>query len=346
MQDRFNRDICYMRISITDRCNLRCRYCMPDGIDLVPMSRILTYEQIEDICKAAAELGISRLKITGGEPLVRLGAPDLVGKLKKNPGIEQVTMTTNGVLLGKFLPELLDAGLDAVNISLDTLRRDRFREITGRDELPAVMRSMEAALKSGLKVKINVVLQQGMNDDEWLSLAEIARDRGPDVRFIEMMPIGLGRRHAGVSNIELLTRLREKYPSLESDNDLHGNGPAVYYRIPGWKGSVGFISAMHGRFCGSCNRIRLTAQGRLKPCLCYGDTVDLMPLLRKHQVAGRESGIKELTGTDESAIGAAAEEIRNLKEAIRKAVWNKPAQHCFETEEKITESADMVSIGG
>lgn len=329
MQDRFNRTINYMRVSITDRCNLRCRYCMPEGIDLVPMSHILTYEQIEDICRAAAELGISRLKITGGEPLVRLGAPALIGRLKEIPGIEQVTMTTNGVLLGQYLPDLLAAGLDAVNISLDTLRRERYREITGRDELPAVLNSMEAALQTELKVKINAVLQQGMNDDEWRDLAELARDRAADVRFIEIMPIGSGRRLPGVSNPELLSRLRELYPSITEDGEQHGNGPAVYYRIPGWRGSVGFISAMHGRFCGSCNRVRLTSQGKLKPCLCYGDTVDLMPLLKEQK--GDKNG-ESLTAV--------------LREAIRKAIRNKPEQHCFEAEDGITESAKMVSIGG
>ena len=329
MQDRFNRTINYMRVSITDRCNLRCSYCMPEGIDLVPMSRILTYEQIEDICRAAAELGISRLKITGGEPLVRLGAPALIGKLKEIPGIEQVTMTTNGVLLGQYLPDLLAAGLDAVNISLDTLQRERYREITGRDELPAVMRNMEAALQSELKVKINAVLQQGMNDDEWQDLAELARDREADVRFIELMPIGFGRRRPGVSNPELLSGLRQLYPDIAEDGEPHGNGPAVYYRIPGWMGSVGFISAMHGRFCSSCNRIRLTSQGKLKPCLCYGETVNLMPLLQNHE---------------ENSVGQNRTEA--LREAIREAIRGKPEQHCFEAEDRITESAGMVSIGG
>lgn len=359
MRDRYGREINYMRISITDRCNLRCRYCMPDGIDLVPMSHILTYEEIERICSAAAELGISRLKITGGEPLVRLGAPALIGDLKKIPGIRQVTLTTNGVLLGRYLPELLAAGLDAVNISLDTLQRDRYLQITGRDELPVVLDSLDQALRSGLRVKINVVLQQGMNDSEWPDLAELARDRDLDVRFIEMMPIGYGRRLAGISNTELLSRLEERHPHMEKDSAQHGNGPAVYYRIPGWKGTVGFISAMHGRFCGSCNRIRLTAQGHLKPCLCYGDTVDLLPLLRGGSTAveeqvrqnDRTAGSRLSDGRGQSIRNEGKEKTGDhdnmlLREAIRRAVTEKPEQHCFESEDRITESLKMVSIGG
>ena len=334
MHDKYGRTINYMRISITDRCNLRCRYCMPDGIELIPMARILSYEEITEICRAAAELGISRLKITGGEPLARLGAPDLIAMLKQIPGIEQVTMTTNGVLLGRYLPELLAAGLDAVNISLDTLIPGRFSAITGRDELHRVLESMDAALEAGLPVKVNAVLQPDMNEDEWLSLAEMARDRRLDVRFIEMMPIGMGRRFSAVSNRELLERIRQAYPQLETDHSVHGNGPAVYYRIPGWKGSIGFISAMHGRFCGSCNRIRLTAQGKLKPCLCFGDTVDLMPLLRTEH--DREAGTER----------AEAERSDNLKSALRTAILGKPLQHCFEMEEDITERSRLASIGG
>ena len=334
MYDRYDRQINYMRVSITDRCNLRCRYCMPDGIDLVPMTDILTYEEIGEICRAAAELGISRLKITGGEPLARLGAPDLVRMLKQIPGIEQVTMTTNGVLLGRYLPELLAAGLDAVNISLDTLQRDRFLAITGRDELGLVMESMDAALAAGLPVKVNAVLQPDMNEDEWLSLTELARDRKLDVRFIEMMPIGQGRRFPAVSNRDLAARIRQVWPQLETDNAVHGNGPAVYCRVPGWKGSIGFISAMHGRFCGSCNRIRLTAQGRLKPCLCFGDTVDLMPVLRAADTDDRD------------AAGRDRKKREDLKMALAAAIHRKPLQHCFESEDGITESGRMASIGG
>ena len=326
MLDRFGRSIDYMRVSITDRCNLRCRYCMPEGVELLPMRSILTYEEIREICAAAAELGIRKLKVTGGEPLVRLGCPDLIRTLKSVPGIEQVTLTTNGVLLGRYLPALVEAGLDAVNISLDTLDRERYAAITGRDELTSVLDSVDAALASPLRVKLNAVLQKGVNDDEWLSLAGLARDRALDVRFIEMMPIGLGKQIEGMANTLLREELLRRFPELEEDASVHGNGPAAYVRIPGWKGGVGFISAIHGRFCGECNRLRLTSQGGLKPCLCYGDVTDLMPLLRG-----------ETAGEERAAL---------LRSALENAIWNKPKQHCFEELESITEKGRMARIGG
>ncbi len=326
MLDQFGRTINYMRVSVTDRCNLRCRYCMPDGVELVAMKDILTYEEIREVCTAAACLGISRIKITGGEPLARLGCTDLIASLKQVPGIEQVTMTTNGVLLGKYLPALLAAGLDAVNISLDTLNRKCFEEITHRDELDNVLQSLDAALAAGLRVKINTVLQQGMNDNEWFSLAELAKDKPLDVRFIEMMPIGFGKEIPGISNSVLRTELTAMFPALEEDPSVHGNGPAVYVRIPGWAGSIGFISAIHGKFCDHCNRVRLTSQGRLKPCLCFGDTTDLLPILR--------------SGAEPEERGKA------LRAALYKGIYRKPKQHSFEDPESITERAAMASIGG
>ncbi len=290
------------------------------------MKDILTYEEIREVCQAAAGLGISRIKITGGEPLARLGCADLIASLKQVPGIEQVTMTTNGVLLGKYLPALLAAGLDAVNISLDTLDRKRFEEITRRDELDKVLQSLDAALASGLRVKINTVLQQGMNDDEWFSLAELAKDKPLDVRFIEMMPIGFGKVIPEISNSELRTELKARFPALEEDSSIHGNGPAVYVHIQGWVGSIGFISAIHGKFCDHCNRIRLTSQGRIKPCLCFGDTTDLLPVLR--------------SGAEPEERGKA------LRAALYEGVYRKPKQHSFEDPESITEQAAMASIGG
>ena len=323
MEDKYGRKIDYMRISLTDRCNLRCRYCMPEGIELVSMKNILTYEEIERICRAAAEIGISKLKITGGEPLVRLGCAELIGRLKQIPGIRQVTMTTNGVLLKKYLPELLGNGLDAVNISLDTLDEAKFEAITGRNHLKDVLEGLEAALESKIPVKINSVLQRGINDDEWLNLAQLTMEHPLDVRFIEMMPIGYGKSFEAVYNDELLERLKAAYPEVESDSSVHGNGPAVYYKIPGAQGSVGFISAMHGKFCAHCNRIRLTSQGKVKPCLCFGDTVDLMEIL-KHP----------------------SENPELLKQALLKAISMKPEFHRFEDAGEITENKKMIEIGG
>ena len=326
MLDQFGRTIDYMRVSITDRCNLRCRYCMPDGISLVSMREIMTYEEIVETCAAAVRLGIRNFKITGGEPLSRLGCAGLITSLKKVTGVEQVTMTTNGVLLKKYLPELLAAGLDAVNISLDTLDPAKFERITGRNMLSEVLDSIDAALNSGLRTKINVVLQQGVNDDEWFRLASLAEYKMLDVRFIEMMPIGYGKNVTGISNDILRARFSASFPEIEIDPSVHGNGPAEYVRIPGWMGSIGFISAIHGKFCGSCSRVRLTSRGRLKPCLCYGETIDLLPVLR--------------AGT------AGTERKEALTAALREGIFRKPGQHCFENPEMVTETARMADIGG
>ena len=325
MRDLYNRKIDYMRISVTDRCNFRCRYCMPDGIRKVPMEKILTYEQITEICEAGVSLGITKFKITGGEPLVRLGCPDLVGMIRGIPGAEQITMTTNGMLLAEMLPALMKNGLDAVNISLDTLKPEVFRYITGKNALPAVLAGIHAAADSGLKVKINAVLQQGVNDGEWEDLLLLSKDLPVDVRFIEMMPIVHGKGCPEVSNDMILGKIRQKYPGTAEDQSVHGNGPARYVRIPGFRGGAGFISAIHGQFCASCNRIRLTSQGRLKPCLCYGDTVDLMDVFRMQDQEKRRS---------------------LLEERITGAIRMKPEAHCFAHLRDVTERGNMVQIGG
>ncbi len=324
MQDAIGRTINYMRISITDRCNLRCRYCMPNGIETVPMQELLTYEEILTVCKEAVALGITRFKITGGEPLVRRGSCNLISKIKALPGVEQVTLTTNGILLEQYLPQLIEAGIDAVNISLDTLRADRFLEITKFDELPAVLRGLSSCVEAGIDVKINCVLQRGVNDDEWQDIMLLAKDQKVDVRFIELMPIGEGLAQQGISGEELLGKIRAIYPDVEKDSSVHGNGPATYYRIPGFAGSVGFISPIHGIFCGSCNRIRMSSTGEIKPCLCYGDHVSLREALRSE----------------------ASDTKKRVREVLVQAIWNKPGKHCFDTPQKVTEDKKMAQIGG
>lgn len=327
MKDNYGRSIDYMRISITDRCNLRCKYCMPHGICQVSMDEILSYEEIELICRAAVKIGITKFKITGGEPLVRLGCPALIGRIKKIPGVSQVTLTTNGVLLSHYIDELLENGLDAVNISLDTLDKETYREITGFDELGRVRESIDLAVKKGLPVKINSVLQKGVNEKEWKQLAKLARTKKTDVRFIEMMPIGYGKNRKAVSGEELRKMFEEAYPDMEKDITVHGNGPAVYYKIPGFSGSVGFISAIHGKFCESCNRIRLTSTGELKPCLCYGESVNIKKVLRS-----QEKSEKIL--------------VEKLTEVFKETIQKKPKEHCFESAKMITEEKQMVQIGG
>ena len=323
LTDRYGRTISYMRISVTDRCNLRCRYCMPDGIERIPMSDLLTYEEIAFVCRQAADLGIGSFRITGGEPLVRKGCVRLVSMLKETPGVRRVTMTTNGVLLGEHLNGLLDAGLDAVNISLDTLDRGQYKAITGMDELDRVLASIRRAAGK-LPVRINCVICREINDDAPGELATLARDLPVDVRFIELMPIGAAKGLETVPNASVLARIEEQYGKTTESPGGDGDGPAVYRRADGFTGRIGFISAMHGKFCAACNRLRLTSVGELKPCLCYADTVPLREILRD---------------------GAADQEER-IREKIREAVRLKPQAHCFERRENVTEEKEMVRIGG
>ena len=330
MLDRFGRNIDYMRISITDRCNLRCRYCMPDGIQKVAMHDILTYEEIAEIVRIAAGLGIKKYKITGGEPLARLHCDELIGMLHEIPGVSEITMTTNGTMLREQLPALVKNGLSSVNISLDTFDRERFREITGRDQFEDVIDGIRAAVKAGIRVKINTVLQKGENDQEWPMFLELTKNYPIDVRFIEMMPIGYGKQVQGISNDWLLSEMKKAYPDLAVDLSRHGNGPARYVKIPGAEGSIGFISAIHGKFCQDCNRIRLTSTGKLKPCLCYGDTVDLLPALRQDANAYTSGKTREET----------------LTALFREAIEGKPEAHCFERYSEITEEHEMSMIGG
>ena len=323
MKDSFGRTIDYMRISVTDRCNLRCRYCMPEGIERVPMKELLTYEEIAFVCAQAAALGISCFRITGGEPLVRKNCAVLVSLLKKTPGIRQIAMTTNGVLLAEHLEELLDAGLGSVNISLNTTDREQYKAITGADELDKVLASIRLAA-GRLPVKINCVVQPGFNDGAPLKLAALAAELPVDVRFIEMMPIGAGKDLQTVPNSDVLRMIEEKYGRTTEDYEGRGNGPAVYRSPEGFTGRIGFISPVHRKFCRSCNRIRLTSAGDLKPCLCYADSYPLKGILRDGE------GEKE----------------ERIRERIREAVLRKPREHCFENRAEVTEDRRMNQIGG
>lgn len=336
MKDRFEREIDYLRISVTDRCNLRCVYCMPETAGFLPREELLSWEELTEIVSCAAGLGIRHLKVTGGEPLVRQGCPELIGRLKAIPGIETVTLTTNGLLLEEQLPALADAGVDGINISLDTLRPGRYRELTGcgmaaeesgTDGPKRVLRAMRAAIGVGIPVKLNAVsLKPKKSWEEIWELTELARRYPVDVRFIEWMPIGRGAEMEALDHRELLRRMEERYRGMENDGARHGWGPAVYRKIPGFLGSVGFISAIHGKFCAGCNRMRLTARGYLKPCLCYAQGEDLRRILR--------SG------------GTPGERRVRLEEAFQSAVRQKMREHCFEEPQEITEKGGMNGIGG
>ena len=298
---------------------------MPEGIRLTSMSELLTFEEIVQVVGVAAELGIRHVKLTGGEPLLRRGLPILVQMLKNIEGIEQVTLTTNGILLKEHLPALLKAGLDAVNISLDSTDRDTFRKITGFDQLDMVLAAIDAACASGIRTKINAV-SLNLGEEAIWNLIDLAKDRPIDVRFIEMMPIGHGKDFPVYSHTKMLEQFRERYPDLTADKAMHGFGPAVYYHIPGYQGSIGLISAIHGKFCDKCNRIRLTSTGFLKGCLCYNTGADLREILRANE--------------------AGDEKRRHLTETMEAAIYAKPRAHCFESAGDVTERATMNEIGG
>ena len=322
MFDSCSRNIRYLRLSVTDLCNLRCRYCMPDGVEKLEREAVLTYEEFLRLAALFAQCGIDTVRVTGGEPLVRKGVEQLVAGLKATPGIRKVTMTTNGVLLAQQLPALLNAGLDSVNISLDTLRPEVFRRITARDEFAAVQAGLRAALESPLPVKLNCVPQAGVNEGELEIIAALARDNDLQVRFIEMMPIGYGAAMPCISGPELQARFARRWPGLHPVEGIaFGDGPAVYYTAPGWKGSIGFITAVHGKFCVSCNRVRLTSLGFLRPCLASEAGCDLRALLRG--------------GADDAQLLA----------AIRETIWAKPREHHFESR-SVPATRGMYRIGG
>lgn len=297
--DAYNRPISYLRISVTDRCNLRCVYCMPaEGVPWQPHRNILRYEEIETVARAAAELGITKVRLTGGEPLVRQGIVGLVRSLARIPGISDLAMTTNGTLLARYASELADAGLRRVNVSLDTLRSERFASITRGGRLEDALEGIEAARAAGLvPVKINMVVMRGINDDEVVEFARRTYAEEWHVRFIELMPVGSATSVGGdwrarcVAGAEIRRSIEDTLGRLEPATVGIGSGPAQTYRLPGARGTIGLITPISEHFCYGCNRLRLTADGRLRPCLMSEREIDLRIPLRRG--AGVE-GIKAL----------------------------------------------------
>ncbi|MDD2554140.1 MAG: GTP 3',8-cyclase MoaA [Desulfotomaculaceae bacterium] len=300
MRDAYRREINYLRVSVTDRCNLRCVYCMPpEGVEFLPHDEILRVEEIEAIIRAAASVGIRKIRLTGGEPLVRKGIKDLVRRISNIPGIDDITMTTNGILLPFHAATLKKAGLKRVNISLDTLKNERYREITRGGKLASVWKGIQAALDAGLHpVKINTVITRGVNDNEVEDLARLSLKMPLHIRFIEIMPIGDGNAWAGglVPASEIMEKINRGIGRLDPVDAIEGDGPARYYRIAGAEGTVGFITAMSDHFCETCNRLRLTSSGGLRPCLYDSREIDLKTPLR------RGAGEKELVDLIMDAI--------------------------------------------
>jgi cyclic pyranopterin phosphate synthase len=284
--DSFGRKIEYLRISVTDRCNFRCLYCMPAaGLEWLPKSDILSYEEIAQIVRELAPLGLRRLRITGGEPTLRPQLENLIGLLKSVPEIEDISLSTNGVRLPDLAGRLRKAGLDRVNMSADSLRADRIRSISRRSTEFDPVEAATSAERAGLSpIKINVVVMRGINDDELCDFARLTIEREWHVRFIELMPVGdmrdLTWDHV-VPSEEILLRLRTISPLESVPGPERGNGPARYFRLRGARGTIGVITPMSHTYCGSCNRVRLTADGRLRTCLFGDDEVDLRTPLRE-----------------------------------------------------------------
>lgn len=322
MQDKLGRSINYVRVSVTDRCDLRCTYCMPaDGVPLKPHSEVLTYEEIYRITSLLAQIGVKKVRLTGGEPLVRKGIAGLVRRIKEIDGIERVCLTTNGILLSEQLPELILAGLDSVNISLDAIDEDVFSIITRRSGVEKVLSSIAAAVDRGLSVKINCVPTM-LNEDQIIPMAErFLTDEHLSLRFIELMPIGLGRTLQGLSTDAVKDILSESFGPLRELETPSLSGPCRYYKLEGLDGKVGFISAVSNCFCAQCNRVRLTSDGFLKTCLQFDHGVQLKPLLKS---------------SDEEILAA-----------MRKAIWDKPEHHLFlEKTGEHFENHIMSQIGG
>ena len=318
MQDSFGREINYLRISLTDRCNLRCKYCMPEkGIDKVPHDEVLTLEEIYEIAKTFVELGITKIRLTGGEPLTRVDIVELVEKIAKLDGLKDLAMTTNARLLKKLAKPLKEAGLNRVNISLDTLDEDKYKEITRGGKLSEALEGLEEAKRVGLTpIKINTVLIGGFNDDEIEDLVGITEKEEIDVRFIELMPIGEAIdwvEEKFISNDIILDRVKELAPVPRKDK----SSPAVYYKLPNGKGKVGIINPISCKFCEDCNRVRLTSRGQLKLCLHSNVEIDIKSALRNGE---------------------------DLKTLILESIEKKEESHHLEDGEFITKN--MNQIGG
>lgn len=326
MLDTHNRDINYLRISVTDRCNLRCRYCMPEeGINKVEHGEILSLEDIARLINVAVEIGIRKIRITGGEPLVRKNITGLIRCISEVPEIDDVAITTNGVLFNSMADELKSAGLDRVNFSLDTMVPEKFKYITRRDELAEVTKSVFRALELGLEpVKINTVVIKGFNDDELMDFADLAYRYPLNIRFIEFMPIGdllFWKKERIVTALQIQEKIAQKY-QLTPARYIKGNGPAKYYSMEGGQGTIGFISPMSNHFCSECSRLRLTAEGKLRGCLYDKREIDL------------QTGLKN---------GSSNEELRQL---FIKAVNLKPSEHHMDEGWGEENQRKMYQIGG
>ena len=323
--DRFGRRLHYLRISLTDRCNLRCVYCMPEDMTFMPSAALMQDDEILRLVRLFAQLGVDKIRLTGGEPTVRAGIVELVRGIRQTPGIREITMTTNGILLSRLARPLAEAGLKRVNVSLDTLHAGKFRRLTRWGDLEDVLDGIQAAEEAGLKpVKLNAVVVRGYNETDVVDLARLTLDHPWQVRFIEMMPF------AGATDFQQLmlvtadmmrARIEEALGPLEPVDGGRLDGEARLYRLPGAQGQIGFIASVSQPFCAACTRLRLTADGHLRLCLLREDEVDLLTPLRQ---------------------GASDEELRRL---IVEAAWRKPWGHGL-AQGEAPQDRTMSQIGG
>jgi cyclic pyranopterin phosphate synthase len=324
--DRFGRSVNYVRLSITDRCDFRCQYCMAEDMTFLPRAQILSLEEIHEVARAFTELGVGKIRITGGEPLVRRGALGLIESIGRLPGLRELVLTTNGSQLEQSAGELKAAGVRRINVSLDSLRPERFRAITRVGDLTQVLRGIEAAVATGFaRIKLNAVIMKHRNDDEVVDLVRFARDSGIDISFIEEMPLGtIDGRDRGedfCSSDEIKAALDRVFTLLPSPEST--GGPSRYFRLADSDTRVGFISPHSHNFCGSCNRVRVTAEGRLLLCLGNEHSVDLKHVMRAHPG-----------------------DTERLRQAIMAAMDLKPERHHFDLTARPVIIRHMNATGG
>ncbi len=323
--DRFGRRVDYVRLSVTDRCDFRCVYCMSENMTFTPRAQLLTLEELALLSQAFTELGVRKIRVTGGEPLVRKGILGLFNKLGKLPGLKELVMTTNGSQLENTAHELKSAGVKRLNVSLDTLDAERFKAITRVGDLAQVLRGIESAKKAGFKVKINAVILKNRNFDEVQSLVSFADENELDISFIEEMPLGVmgdhDRAEAYVSSDEIKAELEKRFKLVATEES--SGGPARYHKLVGSETKVGFISPHSHNFCGTCNRVRVTAEGRLLLCLGHEHSVDLRRVIR-----------------------ANPGDLAKLKEALIQAMEIKPERHEFNTDGQPVVFRHMSATGG
>ena len=323
MKDKFGREIDYLRVSVTDKCNLRCIYCMgAKDNNFLKNDERLTDDEIYRIVKESSKLGIKKIRITGGEPLVRPDLIKIVSKINSIPSIEEIYLTTNGILLADMIDELAANGLKGVNISLDSLNEERFNKITRLGKLNKVLEAINKSIDLGIKVKLNTVIVNDINKDEIIDFVNLTKEKNIDVRFIELMPIGVAINYKGATNEDVLKVISESYPDYKEVVRSKSGGPASYIKLKDAKGKIGFISAISNCFCEDCNRIRLTAEGFLKQCLHFDYGIDLKSKLR--------SGISD-------------EELRKL---IYDNIYDKPEKHLFLEKSDHKDLKFMNQIGG